>query len=124
MKTTSIILSVLINMISVFCFCQNPVVDTTTLEYQMISAVKNGDSLTFDKLLKTNPSLIDIKEPVMEESLLHLAARANQYGMVRILLGKGLDVNAKNKIGSNPLHLACFTGSVAMVNDLLVRGSD
>jgi ankyrin repeat protein/L-ascorbate metabolism protein UlaG (beta-lactamase superfamily) len=124
MKTTSIILSVLINMISVFCFCQNPAVDTTTVEYQMISAVKNGDSLTFDKLLKTNPSLIDIKEPVMEESLLHVAARANQYGMVKKLLSKGLDVNAKNKLGSNPLHLACFTGSFAMVNDLLEKGSD
>jgi ankyrin repeat protein/L-ascorbate metabolism protein UlaG (beta-lactamase superfamily) len=124
MKTTTTILSVLINIISVFCFCQNPAVDTTTTEYQLIYAVKNGDSLTFDKLLKTNPSLIDIKEPVMEESLLHVAARANQYGMVKKLLSKGLDVNAKNKLGSNPLHLACFTGSVAMVNDLLVRGSD
>jgi ankyrin repeat protein/L-ascorbate metabolism protein UlaG (beta-lactamase superfamily) len=124
MKTTTIFFTVLINMLSVFCFCQNPAVDTTTMEYQMITAVKNGDSVTFDKLLRTNPSLIDIKEPVMDESLLHVAARANQYGMVRILLGKGSDVNAKNRLGSNPLHLACFTGSCAMVNDLLVRGSD
>ena len=43
MKTTSIILSMLINMISVFCFCQNPAVDTTTAEYQLIYAVKYGD---------------------------------------------------------------------------------
>lgn len=111
-------------MLSVYGFCQNPAVDTTTTEYQLIYAVKNGDSLTFDKLLKTNPSLIDIKDPVMEESLLHAAARANQYGMVKKLLSKGLDVNAKNKLGSNPLHLACFTGSYAMVNDLLEKGSD
>jgi len=124
MKTTSFILTMLINMLSVMCFCQTPAEDTTTAEYRLIYAVKNGDSVTFDKLLKSNPSLIDIKEPVMEESLLHVAARANQYGMVKKLLSKGLDVNAKNKLGSNPLHLACFTGSVAMVNDLLVRGSD
>ncbi|MEI7501627.1 MAG: ankyrin repeat domain-containing protein, partial [Bacteroidota bacterium] len=124
MKTTSIILFVLINMISVICYCQNPAVDSTTAEYQLIYAVKNGDSVTFDNLLKTNPSLIDIKEPVMQESLLLVAARYNQYEMVRKLLDKGLDVNAKNKLGSNPLHLACFTGSVAMVNDLLEKGSD
>jgi ankyrin repeat protein/L-ascorbate metabolism protein UlaG (beta-lactamase superfamily) len=124
MKTTSIILSVLINMISVFCFCQNPVEDTTTAEYRLIYAVKYGDSVTFDKLLKTNPSLIDIKEPVMQESLLHVAARYNQYAMVRKLLGKGLDVNTKNRLGSIPLHLACITGSYAMVNDLLIKGSD
>jgi ankyrin repeat protein/L-ascorbate metabolism protein UlaG (beta-lactamase superfamily) len=124
MKTTTIILSALINMISVFCFCQTPADDTTTAEYKLIYAVKYGDSVTFDKLLKTNPSLIDIKEPVMEESLLHVAARYNQYEMVKKLLGKGLDVNAKNKLGSIPLHLACFTGSVAMVNDLLEKGSD
>ena len=124
MKTTAIFFTVLINMLSVFCFCQDQAVDTTTMEYQLITAVKNGDSVTFDKLLRTNPSLIDIKEPVMEESLLHVAARANQYEMVRILLAKGSDVNAKNRLGSNPLHLACFTGSCAMVNDLLVSGSD
>jgi ankyrin repeat protein len=124
MKTTSVILSILINMISVFCFCQIQAEETTTAEYQLIYAVKYGDSVTFDKLLKTNPSLIEIKEPVMEESLLHVAARYNQYEMVRKLLDKGLDVNAKNKLGSNPLHLACFTGSVAMVNDLLAKGSD
>jgi ankyrin repeat protein len=124
MKTTSFILTMLINLISVMCFCQNPAVDTTTAEYQLIYAVKNGDSVTFDKLLTINPSLIDLKEPVMEESLLHVAARANQYGMVKKLLSKGLDVNAKNKLGSNPLHLACFTGSVAMVSDLLEKGSD
>ena len=111
-------------MISVICYCQNPAVDTTTAEYQLIYAVKYGDLMTFDKLLKTNPSLVYIKEPVMEESLLHVAARYNQYEMVRKLLDKGLDVNAKNKLGSNPLHLACFTGSVAMVNDLLEKGSD
>ena len=124
MKTTSIILAVLINIISAICYCQNPTVDTTTAEYQLIYAVKYGDSVTFDKLLKTNPYLIDIKEPVMEESLLHVAARYNQYEMVQKLLDKGLDVNAKNKLGSNPLHLACFTGSIAMVNDLLEKGSD
>jgi ankyrin repeat protein/L-ascorbate metabolism protein UlaG (beta-lactamase superfamily) len=124
MKTHGAILCILVNIIPVFVFCQNPEADTTTAEYRMISAVKTGDSLTFDKLLKTNPSMIDIKEPIMEESLLHVAARFNQYGMVRKLLGKGLDVNAKNKLGSIPLHLACMTGSYPMVNDLLIRGSD
>jgi ankyrin repeat protein/L-ascorbate metabolism protein UlaG (beta-lactamase superfamily) len=124
MKTTSFILTMLINLIPVFCLCQNPADDTTTAEYRLIYAVKYGDSVTFDKVLKTNPSLIGIKEPVMEESLLHVAARFNQYEMVKKLLGEGLDVNAKNRLGSNPLHLACFTGSCAMVNDLLVRGAD
>jgi ankyrin repeat protein/L-ascorbate metabolism protein UlaG (beta-lactamase superfamily) len=124
MKTNAAILFILVYMIPVFVFCQNPASDTTTVEYRMLSAVKTGDSLTFDKLLKTNPSLIGIKEPIMEESLLHVAARFNQYGMVRKLLGKGLDVNAKNKLGSIPLHLACMTGSYPMVNDLLVQGSD
>ena len=124
MKTISTIVSVLINMVSVFCFCQNPAIDTTTTEYQMISAVKYGDSKTFDKLLSTNPSLINIKEPTLEESLLHVAARYNQYEMVEKLLSKGLDVNAKNKFGSIPLHLACISGSYPMVNDLLVHGSD
>ncbi|MEI7980616.1 MAG: ankyrin repeat domain-containing protein, partial [Bacteroidota bacterium] len=124
MKKPFIILSVLICVISATGFCQNLAPDTSTVEYQMIAAVKYGDTAKFDQLLKTNPSLIDLKETIMEESLLHVAARYNQYEMVRKLLGKGLDVNAKNKLGSIPLHLACITGSYLMVNDLLSEGSD
>jgi len=121
---TKFILFVLVNMLSVTCLCQNMAIDTSTIEYKMISAVQKGDSLSFEKLLKSNPSLINVKEPNMEESLLHVAARNNQYGMVKRLLDKGLDVNAKNKLGSIPLHLACFTGLYSMINDLLKKGSD
>jgi ankyrin repeat protein len=124
MKTPSIILSLLIGMIPVSAFCQDLSADTSSVEYKMITAVKYGDTLTFDKLLHINPALIYIKEPVMEESLLHVAARFDQYEMVKRLLGKGLDVNAKNRLGSIPLHLACITGSYPMVNDLLMKGSD
>lgn len=124
MKTKFFILSLLLATITVFSYCQTPAIDTTTVEYRMISAVKTGDSVVFAELLKSNPSLISIKDPVMEEPLLHVAARYNQYGMVRKLLDMGLDVNAKNRLGSIPLHLACITGSYAMVKDLLAKGSD
>lgn len=124
MKTSSIVLLMLVQMIPALCFSQDPVNNSGTAESRMITAVKTGDSGTFDALLESNPSLLYIKEPTIEESLLHVAARNNQYEMVRKLLEKGLDVNAKNKLGSIPLHLACITGSYPMVDDLIRHGSD
>jgi ankyrin repeat protein/L-ascorbate metabolism protein UlaG (beta-lactamase superfamily) len=124
MKTTTSILSGLVILLSVTCFGQTPAADTNSVQYRVIAAVKNGDTQTFNSILKSDTSLIGIKEPGLDESLLHVAARFKQSEMVKILLAKGLDVNAKNKLGSIPLHLACISGSYTMVDDLLNRGSD
>jgi len=124
MKTTRIFSFLLVLFFSVPGFSQSPASDSNTVEFKLLHDVKYGDLTAFDMILKAKPSLISLNEPVMEESLLHVAARYNQYEMVKILLAKGLDVNAKNKLGSIPLHLACITGSYPMVNDLLSKGSD
>ncbi|GLE04111.1 hypothetical protein PINS_up013022 [Pythium insidiosum] len=57
--------------------------------------------------------------PNADGTAMHLCA---QYGFVEIaemLLDFGLDLNARNKVGQTPLHLACKFAQIPMILWLL-----
>jgi len=103
---------------------QNSAVDTTTAEYRIVTAVISGDLVTFNTLLASNPVLINTKEQKRQESLLHVATRNNQPDMAKLLIEKGLDINAKNNLGATPLLIASLNGYVDLVKLLLSSGAD
>lgn len=60
---------------------------------------------------------------VRGETPLHLAARANQTDIVRVLLRNGAQVNAKARENQTPLHIASRLGNSDIVTLLLQHGA-
>lgn len=60
---------------------------------------------------------------VRGETPLHLAARANQTDIVRILLRNGASVDAQAREDQTPLHVACRLGNSDIVMLLLQHGA-
>jgi ankyrin repeat protein len=55
---------------------------------------------------------------------LHYAAKVGVVGSARLLLDKGVQVDAIDSRGQTPLHIAVFVGHAKMVRFLLDRGAD
>ena len=53
-------------------------------------------------------------------NVLHMAAQGNQpLSIVYFVEEKGLDLNIKDKVGSNPLHWACYIGAENSIDFIL-----
>ncbi len=63
------------------------------------------------------------KSRLWKSSGLHVAAMHNQLGSARFFLNKKVDINAKDKNGWTPLHLASFK-NYEMMEFLLKNGAD
>ncbi len=98
--------------------------DTTSTQYQLIKSVEKGDLARFTALMSQSPAIKNVFEPSRKETLLHIAARNNQLEMVKLLINKGLNVNAVNQAGNTPLHLSVFSGSYVLVAFLFEHGAD
>jgi len=59
-----------------------------------------------------------------EYAPLHTAARLGRVNVVRLLLEKGANVDARNDWGVTPLHQAATEGRVGVVRLLLEKGAD
>jgi ankyrin repeat protein len=57
----------------------------------------------------------------MESTLLHEAAACDCVESAKLLLPKGLDIEATDSLGQTPLHVACSRGNVAMVEYLVQK---
>jgi ankyrin repeat protein len=70
---------------------------------QLFQAVMEGNRPRFDKLFaKANPQFITANG----RTLLHAAAHSNNLEIIKILLQKNIDINAKDNLGDTALHLA------------------
>ena len=88
-----------------------------------IEAVEKGDVGSSELFLRAgfSPDLNNKKGV----SVLCLAVRASHFGVVRILLDHGADVNLRSRDRDNtPLMDAAAEGNLEMVKELLARGSD
>ncbi|KAI0243638.1 hypothetical protein L0F63_003235 [Massospora cicadina] len=73
-------------------------------------------------LPSNQPSLRDFRSPRRRATFLHLAAGHRYPHMVLFWLQHGIDVNAQDKDGFTPLHLACAEGDLASVSLLIEYG--
>ena len=56
---------------------------------------------------------------------LHAAARSDKnYAVVKLLLDRGVDVNAKDDVRRNPLQIACLNKAIRVAELLLDNGAD
>jgi ankyrin repeat protein len=72
-------------------------------------AALDGDNAALARILKTNPSLINVPD-YDKNTLLHLAVMHDHTNTVSLLLDSKADVDAKNSVGMTPLHLAAREG--------------
>lgn len=59
----------------------------------------------------------------VDSTFLHYAAHAGFLPAVKILLGKGFEINHQNSNGITPLHMACLKTNLEMVQLLIKEGS-
>ena len=85
-------------------------------------AVSNNREDIVGLLVKTKIE-IDAQKPTTLNSALHVAARRELTGGLKILLDGGAAVNIQNKIEETPLHLAANNGNGRCVKMLLNHGA-
>lgn len=84
----------------------------------LMYAVYRGNLLIIKQLLNFEVNFLEVNSE--GSSLLHISIIADQVNTMVYLKEKlNLNVNARNKNGSSPLHLACFYGSECCFNVLL-----
>jgi len=89
-------------------------------------AVKNGDLATVIELLKSDPSLVSIRDAEASTPL-HYAAWKGHAEIVTTLLDAGADIHAHNQNdhwGTTPLHAAAHGNNRAAAEVLIARGAD
>ncbi len=87
-------------------------------------AAMNGDLATVRKLLEQNPALLEARDDGENVTPLAYAAGFGQMEVLRFLVARGADVNARDPRGLSALHLTVYTGQLQTLRFLLDRGAD
>ncbi|XP_065576408.1 ankyrin-1-like [Artemia franciscana] len=82
--------------------------------------IENGPYAGFGRII---PFKI-IKNRKLTDTPLHLAVTSGDLEVIKMVLGKGADVNARNINGERPIHLAARRGHTQTVECLLRSGAD
>ena len=86
-------------------------------------AIRGGDLAAVQRLVANDKSLLTAKESDGSTPL-HVAARAGNIEIAKLLLDAGADIKAGDNENSNALHLAAVGGQREMIDFLLARGMD
>ncbi|KAF7813835.1 Protein cfxQ like [Senna tora] len=88
---------------------------------------QSGDLVSFQRLLRDNPSLLNERNPVMAQTPLHVSAGHNRADIVKFLLNwqgpDKVELEAKNMYGETPLHMAAKNGCNEATELLLAHGA-
>ncbi|XP_061516912.1 transient receptor potential channel pyrexia [Anopheles gambiae] len=89
--------------------------------YTPLHCAAFGNSLATAELLIKNGARIDVptNKQHCEESLLHCAVRSNAIDCLRFFIAHGSNVNALERNGTNPIHLAADLGHTQCLAALL-----
>lgn len=89
---------------------------------------QSGDLITLQKLLQENPSAINLPNPVLLHTPLHVSCGHNKVEVIKFLLEwqgpEKVKVDAVNMYGETPLHMAAKNGSDEAANLLLAKGAN
>ncbi|XP_011496234.1 PREDICTED: death-associated protein kinase 1-like [Ceratosolen solmsi marchali] len=88
----------------------------------IVSAVKGECIQTVSSLLQQGAPLNIIN--FNQDTLLHVACRTGNEGIVALLIDHGIDLDVTNKDGLTPLHLAAKFGCIDIVRLLCTAGCD
>lgn len=91
---------------------------------QVFEAVRRGDVATLQRILRNQPEVVKAVEPEYGATLLHIAAQQGQIPVMRVLIERQADLNAKDMVGRTPLHYALMVGKRPAVQLLLEKGAD
>lgn len=89
---------------------------------QIFREVDRGNLPGVKRLLETNPACVDVTSNGDDRTPLHLASLHGFDDIVSELLKHGARYEAQDKHGSTALHLACDSGSIDTVRQLLGAG--
>uniref|UniRef100_A0A182QEN6 Ion transport domain-containing protein n=1 Tax=Anopheles farauti TaxID=69004 RepID=A0A182QEN6_9DIPT len=89
--------------------------------YTPLHCAAFGNSLATAELLIASGARLDVptNKQHCEESLLHCAVRSNAIECLRFFISHGSDVNALERNGTNPIHLAADLGHAQCLAALL-----
>jgi hypothetical protein len=93
------------------------------LRRQLDFTSKSGDATVVAKLLDRSPELANLEFGDGSRPL-HAAAMWGYDGVVKLLIDRGADVNARDRSGSTPLHWAATNGHRRACQLLLDAGAD
>ena len=86
-------------------------------------AADHGDSAMAAALVRAKANVRAVTR-IGAYTPLHIAARAGNAGVVRVLLAGASDVKSATTSGATPLHLAAAAGNADVVKALLTKGAD
>ena len=98
-------------------------VDSLTVDGQLFDAAKKGDAETLAQMLDAHPEKLRARAKPYQFTLLH--AGAAHFGVVDLLLRRGLDANAREE-GDNTtaMHWAAAAGKLDVVRRLADAGGE
>jgi hypothetical protein len=92
---------------------------------RLLDAIRQLDIAGVESALLADPSLIQSADPDGDaDTVLHVACHTNSVEIVRHLLARGADPNAKGDMGQPPLHIAAYWGNLEIVQSLLKGGAN
>lgn len=87
------------------------------------NAMDTGDVALVKKLIKSGS--LDVNQPAMGWTWLHIAATKNQLEIAKVLVENGAELNVRHPMTkATPLAQAAMTGSTEVVKYLLSKGAD
>ena len=91
-------------------------VDATSLDGRIVAAAVAGDAQELGRLLAQHPAKLAITGGEWDRPLLHLAAAGGHMACVELLLARGFDVNARDRLDrATALHWAAQGGHLDVV---------
>jgi hypothetical protein len=108
-------------------FLDFSIVSSESALQNLNTALRAGASFGFEKFVQLELEMGADSHIVAghhEETALHLAAKGDHTGVVRLLLQYGADVDARSNSGKTPLFYAIAQGEVEVVKVLLANGAN
>lgn len=100
-------------------------VDALSLDGQIIAAAVEGRARELDALLAAHPRKLAVTGGQWNRPLLHHAAEQGHLACVDVLLGRGFDVDRRDRSdNATALHWAAYGGRLDVVERLLAAGAD